>query len=79
MAKPATKPTVTKAKKAEVEPNADGHIEVNTDHVRPGAIGDYAAQSEEDAIKAAAKDHEPGDNPNVGSVDRPGLHDREDA
>lgn len=57
MAKPATaaaKPAVSKPKKAE-------HVEVNTDHVRAGAVGDYEHQSEGDVIAAAAKDHVPGE------------------
>lgn len=74
MAKPATaaKPAVKKAQPAE-------HVEVNTDHVRPGAVGDYEHQSEEDVIKAAAKDHEPGEGENIGQGGRPGLNDLEDA
>lgn len=55
MGKPASaaKPAVKKAK-------ADEPVEINTDHVRPGAVGDYVHQSEGEVIAAAAKDHKPG-------------------
>lgn len=56
MAKPATKAAKPAVKKAK----AGVLVEVNTDHVRPGAVGDYVAQSEGDLIAAAAKDHKPG-------------------
>lgn len=76
MAKPATptaKPAVSKPKKPE-------HVEVDTDHQRAGAVGDYVHESEGDVIAAAAKDHEPGEGPNVGEVDRPGRgNEAEDA
>lgn len=66
--KPEAKPAVAAAKKVKLpEPNDDGHVELRTAAPRPGPLGDEARATlttEADVIAAAAKDHEPGDNPN---------------
>lgn len=43
------------------EPNADGHVEINTDAPRAGPVGDYNPPSEGDVIAEAAADYVPGD------------------